>query len=145
MEVKFELYRSLNQLQEKYIFYLIILSFVAIGFSVYLTMGRPMVLEQLPLGLAILSWAIGIYFGTRYIRKTIDAKTLNFDMLKLEGNRAAMSAADYAARSAELEEDDQLIHLQAVRNLKWQEVLFFTGLTLFLAWHVLEMAVTSLF
>lgn len=145
MEVKFEIYRSLNQLQEKYIFYIIALSFSAIGFSVYLTMGKPLIFEQIPLGLAVLSWGLCIYYGFNYVKKIIESKSVNFEMLKLEGNRTAMNLSDYSSKSNELVDEDQRIHVLIIKYYKYQEMFFYIGIGLFLVWHVLEMALASLF
>ena len=99
MDVKFEIYRSLSQLQEKFVFYLIALNVAAIGFAVFLTLDKPLVITQIPLGLAVISWGLSIWCGTNYLKKLIDSKSINFEMLKLEGNRTLINQNDYASKS----------------------------------------------
>lgn len=145
MDVKFEIYRSLSQLQEKFVFYIIALNVAAIGFSVYLTLGKPLVLTQVPLGLAVLSWAVSIWFGMNYLKKLVDSKSVNFEMLKLEGSRTLINQSDYTTKSNELMEEDQKIFLKIVQYLKYHELLFYAGIVCFLFWHFLEMAILSIF
>lgn len=145
MDVKFEIYRSLSQLQEKFVFYLIALNVAAIGFAVYLTMDKPLVLTQIPLGMAVVSWGLSIWFGTNYLKKLIDSKSINFEMLKLEGNRTLINQNDYAAKSNDLMEEDQQIHVKIIQYLKYHEGLFYAGIIFFLTWHFLQMALLSIF
>lgn len=145
MDVKFEIYRSLSQLQEKFVFYIIALNVVAIGFSVYLTIDKPLVFAQIPLGVAVASWALSIWFGMNYLKRLIDAKSINFEMLKLEGARTLINQNDYAVKSNDLVEEDQRVHIKIVKYLKFHEFLFYAGILSFLVWHFLEMAVLSLF
>ena len=145
MDVKFEIYRSLSQLQEKFVFYIIALNVAAIGFAVYLTLDKPLVLTQIPLGIAVVSWGLSIWFGTSYLKKLIESKSINFEMLKLEGNRTLINQNDYAAKSNDLMEEDQQIHIKIIQYLKYHEIFFYAGIICFLAWHFLQMAVLSLF
>jgi hypothetical protein len=145
MDVKFEIYRSLSQLQEKFVFYVIALNVSAIGFSVYLTLGKPLVLTQIPLGLAVLFWGLSIWFGMNYLKKLVDSKSVNFEMLKLEGARTLINQNEYTAKSNELMKEDQKIFLKIVQYLKYHEMLFYAGIVCFIFWHFLEMAVLTLF
>jgi len=70
-----EIYRQLSQLQEKYTFYIVALCVSSIGFSVYCTMGKPIHWTHLPLGIAVLSWAISIFCGLKYIEEISSIKT----------------------------------------------------------------------
>jgi hypothetical protein len=145
MDVKFEIYRSLSQLQEKFVFYVIALNVSAIGFSVYLTLGKPLVLTQIPLGLSMLFWGLSIWFGMNYLKKLVDSKSVNFEMLKLEGTRTLINQNEYTTKSNELIEEDQKIFLKIVKYLKYHEMLFYAGIVCFIFWHFLEMAVLTLF
>jgi hypothetical protein len=145
MDVKFEIYRSLSQLQEKFVFYIIALNVFAIGFSVFLTIEKPLVLTQIPLGIAVVSWALSIWFGMNYLKKLIDAKSINFEMLKLEGSRTISNQNEYTIKSNDLMDEDQRVHIKIIKYLKYHEFLFYAGIVCFLFWHFLEMAVLSLF
>lgn len=68
MKEQEEIRTQYRQQQEKYIYYIIALCVAAIGFSVHKTIGLPLKWTQVPLGIAVLSWGMSIYYGLRFLR-----------------------------------------------------------------------------
>ena len=71
MSEKIELYKQHTQKQENYTYYLIALSVAAIGYATHQTHDRGFVWSMLPLGFAVLCWAVSVTLGLRYLKTVI--------------------------------------------------------------------------
>ena len=143
MEEQKELRQQFRQQQEKYIYYLIALSVTAIGFAVHKTSGVSMKWIQLPLGLSVLAWGLSIFTGLKFLGYSISALYTNnayFEVIKgndpMVGNHLQKKkiATDTLLEVMKKNSDT------ASKYAEWQNRLFYSGVVLFLVWHILEMA-----
>jgi hypothetical protein len=138
-----ELVRQFRQQQEKYVYYIIALCVTAIGFSVIKTSGQSIKWEHIPIGLAVLSWAISIFCGLRFVAFTTSnlyANKVYFDVIQglhpEAGNHPQMIAAAASGVWKAMESNSII----GGKYFKWQSRLFYFGIISFLVWHVLGMA-----
>ncbi len=146
MEEQRDIQRQHRQEASKYTYFLITLSVTAIAFSVQKTLDEPLLLRQIPLGLAVLSWAISVLLGFVYLQRRQDILATNnayFEAIKgnlLEtGNDQAKIQASAKIIWEILEEKSE----KASKFYIWQFRLFILGIVLFVIWHLIEMAERS--
>lgn len=130
-----ELWRLYKLQQEKYVYYIIALSVTAIGFSIYNTTGVNLKLIQIPLGISILCWGLSIYCGLTFLNYIISSLYTNLIYLEFTKNhnvgieKVKADFNDTMSKSSE----------KTSKLLKWQVNLFYSGIVLFIIWHILEM------
>lgn len=142
MEEQREIQRQFRQQQEKYVYYLIALSVTAIGFSVYKTTGLKLMWIQLPLGISVACWGISVFCGLRFLKNIISSLYANnayFDVMQgldtdIGNNPLKMKVAIEGIGQA-----IEAIEKRTSKYFIWQERLFYSGIFLFIIWHVLEM------
>lgn len=120
------------QHQEKYVYYLIALSVTAIGYAIVNTKGEPLKWAQIPLGLSIISWAVSIYCGLSFLRYIGGGLSANKDYLVAQKVGLSTKAAGIRI---EIESISDRIELLGA----WQDYSFYSGITLYLLWHIIEM------
>lgn len=142
MSEQIEIKRQFRQQQEKYTYYIIALCVAAIGFTISITKEGQLKPSQIPLGVAVLSWALSIYFGLRFIQRILNALHSNNDYLDvikgvhpMVGQNPQM--IDYASNiiMESMERDSK----RAGNCNIWQNRFFFLGFISFIIWHVFEM------
>lgn len=136
IDVQFNLQQEYREKQEKYVYYLIALSVSAIGFSIYKTDNQSLTFSQIPLGIAILSWSISIFCGLKFLKYIISnlyANNAYFEIIK-ENNQESINAKIKGFREAmKINSKSMSIYF------KIQGFLFYLGILLFIAWHIIEM------
>jgi hypothetical protein len=142
MEEQLEIQRQYSRQLEKYIYYLIALCVTAIGFSVHITIGLPLSYSQIPLGIAVLSWALSVFCGLRQISLGLNILYLNnafFDIIQgfseISGSHPEKIEIGKKALTNFMSKD----YRKASKFGKWQDRLFFLGMILFIIWHLVEM------
>lgn len=128
--------------QEKFIYYVVALSVACIGFSVYHTIGKPLVMTQIPLGVAILSWSISIFFGLQFLKLSNSLIIDDVESLHLDSGQHSYAGRDPAKiRIGKEFFDAERIKTGKilVRRFYFLEWGFYLGVLSFVAWHVLEM------
>ena len=143
MEEQRDIQRQHRQGQSKYTYFLIALSVSSIAFSIQKTINEPLILRQIPLGLAVLSWAFSIYSGLTFLQKGLDILYTNnayFEALK--GNLAE-TKGNPAMNTIAANELMKILKDKIKCGSKyyiWQFRSFLTGIVLFIVWHLFEMA-----
>ena len=141
--VQLEVLKSLNQLQEKYIFYIVALCVSAIGFSIYCTIGKHLNLQQIPLGFAVISWAVSIFCGLHFVKWSIEVKRTNFQEFDLPKIRLERGEQTYEYVKGILTDKKNKHSKLVIRMSLIQEYSFYSGVLFFLIWHILEMYLTK--
>lgn len=142
MEEQREIQRQFRQQQEKFVYYLIALSVTAIGFSVYKTTGLQLKWTQMPLGLAILCWGISVFCGLNFLKYVISSLYANntyFDLIRGKYSKIGTHPQKIEAATSGVKQAMETNSNRASSYLKWQERLFYSGIFLFLIWHITEM------
>lgn len=135
-----EVFKQMSQLQEKYTFYVVALCVSAIGFSVYCTMGKPLHWTHISLGIAVLSWAVSIYSGLKYIEVTINIKFHNFKKLEASTLPQTTDQIDYQYFRKMVDESIKSYTKKSNLYTNIQEYSFYSGVLCFIIWHVIEMS-----
>ena len=131
MSERIELYKQFNQKQEKYTYYLIALSIAAIGYSLHQTTGIGFDITQIPLGLAILSWAISAFLGLRFIKVVISTVYANIGLIDISEGRDPRSGRDPQKIAVGQEVVNGILDSNsgtAMKLYKWQNWLFYLGM-----------------
>jgi hypothetical protein len=142
MDDQIEIKRQFRQQQEKYAYYIIALCVAAIAFSITITRDASLKFSQIPLGLAVLTWGLSIYFGLKFIQTIISALHSNnsyLDVIKgthpIVGNHP--QKIEYASNI--LKETMEEKGKTAGKFYDRQNTFFFMGFISFIVWHILEM------
>ncbi|PCJ26768.1 MAG: hypothetical protein COA97_05080 [Flavobacteriales bacterium] len=142
MSVREDLQKQFRQQQEKFIYYLLALSVTAIGFAIHKTTGLKLQFSQIPVGIAVFSWAISVYCGLmflKYVIATLFVNEVYFQILEGDhpqfGNHIQKQEIGLnSAKEAMKSNSDK-----AEKLAKWQGRLFLIGMCSFIVWHVTEM------
>ena len=142
MDDQIEIKKQFRQQQEKYVYYIIALCVAAIAFSITETRDSALKYSQIPLGIAVLSWGLSIYFGLKFIQTILSALHSNnsyLDVIKgihpIVGNHP--QKIEYASNI--LKETMEERGKTAGKLYDWQNIFFFIGFISFIVWHILEM------
>jgi uncharacterized membrane protein YtjA (UPF0391 family) len=141
-EVQIEIQKQFRQQQEKLVYYIIALSVSAIGFSIYKTTGQSLKVVQIPIGLAVICWSISIYCGLKFLKYVISNLYANNEYFEIKrGNNSdvgnhpdAIEAGIKGYKAAMVINQNRM-----KRFFKYQSLLFYIGIILFIIWHLLEM------
>lgn len=142
MDEKLELYRTLNNSQDKYIYFMLAATITAIGFTITQTQSLKLDIMQIPVGLSLVCWGLSFWFGSlnrRYFNSTLYA---NFDLFRVQmgehpevGNHSGLIAAASEGIKAAMENNSTKADLYA----KLQTSFFIYGAFFYICWHILEM------
>jgi len=145
-EKSIELHRQLRTVQDKYTYFLLAIAAAAVAYAIKLTTDSTLSFSMIPLGLAILGWGLSFFYGCRqlnYVSSTIYA---NYELIRVQkgehpeagSNPQIIAAASEGIRQA-IESNSDKVSFFA----KLQFRFLIAGSTLFLAWHIIEMALKS--
>jgi hypothetical protein len=99
------------------------------------------------LGLSVLCWGFSIFCGLRFIKyviSTLYANDAYFDIVNGKHEKVGNHPDNIAAATKGIKQAMAYNSDRAFILAKWQERLFYSGMVLFLAWHVLEMYLTRI-
>jgi hypothetical protein len=142
MDDQNEIKKQFRQQQEKYVYYIIALCVAAIAFSITETRDSSLKYSQVPLGIAVLSWGLSIYFGLKFIQTILSALHSNNSYLDvIKGIHPIVGKhpqkIEYASNI--LKETMEERGKAAGKLYDWQNIFFFLGFLSFIVWHILEM------
>ena len=105
-------------------------------------MGKSLNWHQLPLGIAVLSWAVSIYLGITAIKYRISSLFANNVYIDIvEGRHPDVGNNPHNIQIG-VKAMEQVFEHNSNRSKSiffWQERLFYGGMILFIVWHILEM------
>jgi hypothetical protein len=141
-EIQKELRLQFRQQQEKFVYYIIALSVSAIAFSIYRTNGEHLKFTQIPLALAVLSWGISIYCGISFLKYSISILYNNNTYYEIKFDQTENPELKNIKLEAMKEGILESVETSS-RYFKWQGRLFYSGMILFIVWHITEMYFNS--
>lgn len=137
-----EIYRTLQNAQDKYIYFILATTIASVGFTITQTQDIIFSLSLIPLGISILCWGFSFFFGCRnreYYNSTLYA---NYELLKVQmgdhpelGNNPQMIQAASKGITKAIEDNSNKVN----RLGKLQVKTFIMGALFYLVWHILEM------
>lgn len=142
MEEQKEIQRQFWQKQEKYVYYIIALSVAAVGFSVYKTSGQALNWIKIPLGLSVLCWGLSILCGLMFLKSVVGNLYTNnayFEIIKGKDTIVGTHPENIKFAINEIQKIMKTNSERASKLGSFQEWLFYSGIVLFIVWHILEM------
>jgi len=142
MGEKIEVYRQINQSQEKLTYYIIALCVTAIGFSIIQSNDLTLTCYLIPLGIAVLSWSISVFYGIKSLKNRTNLQFENYELLRVEeGSHEVLDGNIQLIKPASKILNDNISSIQrkASFHTAIQHVLFYFGITAYLFWHILKM------
>ena len=142
MSEKIELYKQHTQKQENYTYYLIALSVAAIGYATHQTHGKGFVWSMVPLGFAVLSWAVSVILGLRYLKTVIVVIYKNMQQFivsegndELLGNHPIKINIGNRVLKELIDKDAKIANKLYI----WQGRLFYGCMIFYFIWHLYGM------
>ena len=146
-DAKKQIHSQLRTMQDKYTYFLLAVSASAIALSVQITKDDIFSINLIPLGLAVIFWALSFYFGCRYIQYIQSYLFANYAYLnikdgvhpKVGNNPMAIDIASEGTMIA-MEKNAE----SASSFGKWQFRFLILGGSFYIIWHLLEMAIRTI-
>jgi len=146
-DAKKQIHNQLRTMQDKYTYFLLAISASAIALSVQITKNDVFSMSLIPLGLAVLFWALSFYFGCQYIKYMQSFLSSNYAYLNIQdgvhpkvgSNPMAINAASEGTMIA-MEKNSE----SASFFSKWQFRLLILGGSSYIIWHLLEMTMRTI-
>ena len=143
-----ELYKSLRESQNKYIYFLLAAAGAMIGIAVQQTTNAVLDKSQLALAVAVLCWGLSFFFGCRHIAYTNASIYTNIDILRAEkGIHPKLKGKSVEHIKAAIEGmSDAFSYNSDKANsfAQWQFKFLIIGAVCYLFWHILQMYSRSL-
>lgn len=141
-EIQFNIQQEFREKQEKYIYYLIALSVSAIGFSIYKTENKGLTYSQIPLALAVIFWSVSIFCGLKFLKYIISNLYANNGYYEIIKGRYPGIGKNPDLIESGVKGFQQAMEINSKamkRYFKFQGYLFYSGIILFIVWHLIEM------
>ena len=124
--------------QDKYVYYLLSIAASCIAFSLYQTREIKLMLDQIPLGIAIFLWGCSFYFGCKKVVMGISIIYYSVAFLK-KSNQIALDDSIAKEQDKNIASYINGGRREAANYQKWQFSLLIWGALFFILWHVLQM------
>lgn len=137
-----EIYKTLQNGQDKYIYFLLATTITAIGFVITRTQNLKLNITQIPLGISVLSLAISFLYGCKnreYANSTLYA---NYDLLRVQRGQDQEVGTNPQLVQAKSEIITSAMETNSNKANKCgrKQMLFFeVGVFFYIVWHILEM------
>ncbi|ESU20212.1 hypothetical protein FEDK69T_30270 [Flavobacterium enshiense DK69] len=141
-ETRFEIQKEFRERQEKYVYYLIALSVSAIGFSIFKTDNQTLNIYQIPLAIAVICWSVSIFCGLKFLKYVISSLYNNNSYFEIINGKDPKVGNNLEKIEISIEAFKEAWKINAnsmKRYFTWQGYLFYTGIILFIVWHIIEM------
>lgn len=146
MSEKSDLQNQYRMQQDKYTYYIVALCVASIGFSVHVTIDKPFILSQIPLGIAVLCWALSCYFGLEFIGRGTDLIYSNLALIDIMDGQHEFTGTNPQKIIYGSEKLIEIMNIKGKKRetfAKMQSIFFITGIISFIIWHLLEMYIKT--
>ncbi len=141
-DAELEIYRALRESQNKHTYFLLAVVGAAIALVVNQTQGASLSWSQLPLGAAVLAWALSFLFGCRNRAYVSSGLYTNAALFDVNAGRHKLAGTNPGAIQVAHETLHEIFENQSSKANKFANLQFrflIAGAVLYVAWHVLEM------
>jgi len=132
----------LSHLQQ-YTYFLLAAVGACLGFALTQTQGSGLSWEEVPLGLAVVSWGLSVWCGCKHIERGSLTLYANYALVQVqEGRHPEISGYDPSLQSYAVDGIRSAAERHSVlasRFARFQFRFFVFGVLCYLVWHVLEM------
>lgn len=133
--------------QDKYSYFLLAVAAAGIAFSVEKTTGQKLSWAMLPLGAAVILWAISFYCGCKNLYWVQTSISANYSLLQLQKGVHSNQPEDpqklESAKRGVSSALDSNIKKAAFYD-KLQFLLLIFGALCFITWHIVKMIISTL-
>lgn len=141
-EIEVQFRARSDEMRQKYIYFILTATGACIGFAVTQSRDIYFALTVIPLGLALVAWALSFFCGCRSLYWKPAALMQNIETIKIQAG-----VSEFAGSHLEQQRIAYGVFLKGYENairkfstyMRLQFALFIAGSALFLLWHVLEM------
>jgi len=145
-EALYEVYRQHRVAEDKYTYFLLAAAGAAIALAVNQTSSSGIALSQIPLAVAVFSWALSFFFGCRRLSYISSILYANFSLLQVEGGEdpvVGLSPQRQQAAADGIRSAVEANLKRVQRHARMQFSFLLIGAVMYVAWHVIEMALRS--
>lgn len=142
-----ELHGQLRTAQDKYTYFLLAAAASGIGLAANQTATRILAWSMIPLGLGVICWGLGFFFGCRHLQYVNSTLYANYELLRVQKGEHPDAGTHPRAIAAASEGIREAIqdNIKRASRLAWLQFDFLVlGAILYIAWHILEMALRTL-
>ena len=141
-----EMHKQHRTGQDKYTYFLLAVAASGIAFSVEKTTGLKLSWSMLPLGAAVILWAISFYCGCKILYWVQTSISANYMLLQLQKGVHSNQPDDSQKLETAISGCSSLLDSSAKKAAfydQWQFRLLITGAVLFVAWRIVEMIIRT--
>ena len=145
---KSDIYKQLNDSQEKFAYFSLAVAASAIAYALQKTEGRHLEWRLIPLALAVLCWLFSFYLGCMWLKSKSHVLYLNFQLLEVQEGLHAISGKDRESQQIGIKTLSELIAQiseKAAKNMSKHFSFLVWGVVFFVFWYVWELLVASHF
>lgn len=131
-----------HDLREKHVNFLLAAAGACIAFAVTQTRGERLSILHIPLGVALLFWAVSFWLGCIYLRHRSTTLAINERAITMQDGDDPIAGDNPELMQAGMEalqESFASFDKTAALSYTWQLRCFVVGAASFLAWHLLDM------
>lgn len=142
-EREIELYKQFTNGQEKYEYFFMVIAGAAMAFAVKQTSNDVLNWAKIPLGIATLLWGWSFFSGYKRRSYTLSIIYSNVELLQIiSGNHKDVGNHPQRIEAASLGISNAINSNSKISELwaKSQMYSFFSGMVMFVIWHIIEMA-----
>jgi hypothetical protein len=124
--------------QEKHVYFLLTAAAAAIAFAITQTQTATLSASKIPLGFAVLCWALSFLNGCNHLWEVTNLTQQNYQILRTRAGLHPKFPADpnfVAAIEQSIEEQAEQSGRFSARQFKF----LIAGAVFYIAWHILEM------
>jgi hypothetical protein len=141
-----ELHKQHRTGQDKYSYFLLAVAASGIAFSIEKTSGLNLSWSMLPLGLAVIMWALSFYFGCKSLYWIQSSILANYSLLQLYKGVHSTQPNDPQVLNAAIKGVTKAFDSNVSKATfydRWQFYLLIIGAVGFIAWHITEMIIRT--
>jgi hypothetical protein len=147
LDAQKQLHSQLRTMQDKYTYFLLAVAASAIALSVQVTKNDVFSLNLIPLGIAVLFWALSFYNGCKYIEYMQSFLFSNYEYLRIQDGTHP-KVGDHPMAIIGATEGIKIAMEKSASKAKslaiWQFRFLILGGLFYIIWHLLEMAMRSI-
>jgi hypothetical protein len=141
-EIQIGIQNKFRDQQTKFTYYLIAIAVAAIAFSINIAISLKLNYYQLPLGLAVISWAISIIYGFSHISMDLSVLWTNNALLDVMMGNHGYTGTDINRIKEGREILIEILNKKSDKTSHfgmWHNRWLYIGMAFFIVWTVLKM------
>jgi hypothetical protein len=142
-----EMHKQHRMGQDKYTYFILAVAAAGIAFSIEKTTGQKLSWSMLPLGIAVILWALSFFFGCKHLYWVQASMSANYSLLQLHKGVHADQPEDPQRLEAAKRGVSSALDLTMEKNEfygQWQFRMLILGAVFFITWHIAKMVIFTI-